>query len=156
MIIGVLREGGKENRVALLPENVAILVKKKNTVFIESDAGTSSCAGNEEYVDAGAQIQTKDYIVRECDIILKINPPSAEEIPNGKILVSILNPLVNTSLVKEIAESGATAFSLDMIPRSSRAQAVDILSSMATIAGYKAVLVAASKLPSFFPMFPLY
>ena len=153
MIIGVLREGGKENRVALLPENVAILVKRNNSVIIESDAGTSSCAGNEEYVDAGARIQTKEYIIRECDIVLKINPPSKEEIPSGKILVSILNPLVNTSLVKEIAESGATSFSLDMIPRSSRAQAVDILSSMATIAGYKAVLVAASKLPSFFPMF---
>ena len=79
MIIGVLREGGEENRVALLPENVAILVKRKNTVFIESDAGTSSCAGNEEYVDAGAKIQTKDFILRECDVVLTINPPTKEE-----------------------------------------------------------------------------
>jgi H+-translocating NAD(P) transhydrogenase subunit alpha len=153
MIIGVLREGGKENRVALLPENVTALISKNNTVFIESDAGTSSCAGNEQYVDAGAQIQTKEFILKECDIILKINPPSEKEIPAGKIIISILNPLINTGLAKQIAESGSTAFSLDMIPRSSRAQAVDILSSMATIAGYKAVLVAASKLPSFFPMF---
>ena len=153
MIIGVLREGGKENRVALLPENVTALISKNNTVFIESDAGTSSCAGNEQYVDAGAQIQTKAYIIKECDIILKINPPLEQEIPAGKILISILNPLVNTGLARQIAESGSTAFSLDMIPRSTRAQAVDILSSMATIAGYKAVLVAASKLPSFFPMF---
>jgi NAD(P) transhydrogenase subunit alpha len=153
MVIGVLREGGSENRVALLPENVTALVKKHVTVLIESDAGTSSCAGNEEYVDAGAAIQTKDYILRESDIVLKINPPEDDQIPAGKVLVAILNPLSNTDLVKKIADAGVTAFSLDMVPRSSRAQAVDILSSMATIAGYKAVLVAASKLPNFFPMF---
>ncbi len=153
MIIGVLREGGRENRVALLPENVSALVNRKNTVLIESDAGTSSCASNEEYVNAGAQIRTKQDIVGDSDVVLKINPPGEDEIPAGKIIVSILNPLVNTELVKKIAESGSTAFSLDMIPRSTRAQAVDILSSMATISGYKAVLVAASKLPNFFPMF---
>ena len=153
MIIGVLREGGSENRVALLPENVATLVKKNVNVLIESDAGTSSCASNEEYVDAGAAIQTREYILRESDLVLKINPPADDEIPSGKVMVAILNPLTNTDLVKKLAEAGVTAFSLDMIPRSTRAQAVDILSSMATIAGYKAVLVAASKLPNFFPMF---
>jgi NAD(P) transhydrogenase subunit alpha len=153
MIIGVLREGGSENRVALLPENVSTLVERNITVLIESDAGTSSCASNEEYVDGGANIQTREYILRESDVILKINPPEENEIPHGKILVSILNPLVNTALIRQLADAEVTAFSLDMIPRSTRAQAVDILSSMATIAGYKAVLVAASKLPNFFPMF---
>ncbi len=153
MIVGVLREGGKENRVALLPENISTLVKKKITVLIESDAGTSSCASNEEYVNAGAAIQTKEYILKESDLVLKINPPEEDEIPAGKVLVAILNPLSNTDLIKKLADSGVTSFSLDMVPRSSRAQAVDILSSMATIAGYKAVLVAASKLPNFFPMF---
>ena len=153
MIIGVLREGGTENRVALLPENVATLVKKNVTVLIESDAGTSSCASNEEYVDAGAAIQTREFLLRESDLVLKINPPGDDEIPAGKVLVAILNPLSNTDLVKKLANAGVTAFSLDMVPRSTRAQAVDILSSMATIAGYKAVLVAASKLPNFFPMF---
>jgi NAD(P) transhydrogenase subunit alpha len=153
MIIGVLREGGTENRVALLPENVAALKKKNLEVLIESDAGTSSCASNEEYVDAGARIQARENILRDSDVILKINPPEASEIASGKILVTILNPLVNTKLVQQLADAGVTAFSLDMVPRSTRAQAVDILSSMATIAGYKAVLVAASKLPNFFPMF---
>ena len=153
MIVGVLREGGSENRVALLPDNIKTLVKKKITVLIESDAGTSSCASNEEYVDAGAAIQTKEYILKESDLILKINAPADEDIPAGKILVAILNPLSNTDVVRKLADAGVTAFSLDMVPRSSRAQAVDILSSMATIAGYKAVLVAASKLPNFFPMF---
>jgi NAD(P) transhydrogenase subunit alpha len=153
MIIGVLREGGSENRVALLPENVTTLAKKNVTILIESDAGTSSCASNEEYVDAGAAIQTREYILRESDLVLKINPPRNDEIPAGKVLVAILNPLSNTDLVKTLADAGVTAFSLDMVPRSTRAQAVDILSSMATIAGYKAVLVAASKLPNFFPMF---
>jgi NAD(P) transhydrogenase subunit alpha len=153
MIIGVIREGGKENRVALLPEHIPSLLKKNVAVLIESDAGNSSCASNLEYAEAGAAIQTREHILQNADIILKINPPKEDEIPSGKILVSILNPLTNTSLVKKLAESGVTAFSLDMIPRSTRAQAVDILSSMATIAGYKAVLVAASKLPNFFPMF---
>jgi NAD(P) transhydrogenase subunit alpha len=153
MKLGVLREGGSENRVALLPENISTLVKKNSTVLIESDAGTSSCASNEEYVNAGAAIQTREYILRESDLVLKINPPSDDEIPAGKVLVAILNPLSNTDLIKKLAAAGVTAFSLDMVPRSSRAQAVDILSSMATIAGYKAVLVAASKLPNFFPMF---
>lgn len=153
MIVGVLREGGSENRVALLPENIQTLVKKKITVLIESDAGTSSCASNEEYVDAGAAIQTKEYILKESDLVLKINPPEDKDIPAGKVMVAILNPLSNTNIVQKLAEAGVTSFSLDMVPRSSRAQAVDILSSMATIAGYKAVLVAASKLPNFFPMF---
>ena len=153
MIVGVLREGGSENRVALLPENIKTLVKKKITVLIESDAGTSSCASNEEYVDAGAAIQTKEYILKESDLVLKINPPADADIPPGKVLVAILNPLSNTDIVQKLAKAGVTSFSLDMVPRSSRAQAVDILSSMATIAGYKAVLVAASKLPNFFPMF---
>jgi NAD(P) transhydrogenase subunit alpha len=153
MIIGVIREGGKENRVALLPEHMPSLLKKKVTVLIETDAGNSSCASNLEYAEAGAAIQTREYILENADIILKINPPKEDEIPSGKILVGILNPLTNTSLVKKLAESGVTSFSLDMIPRSTRAQAVDILSSMATIAGYKAVRAAASKLPNFFPMF---
>ncbi len=153
MIVGVLREGGSENRVALLPENIQTLVKKNITVLIESDAGSSSCASNEEYVDAGAAIQTKEYILKESDLILKINPPEDKDIPAGKIMVAILNPLSNTDIVQKLAKAGVTSFSLDMVPRSSRAQAVDILSSMATIAGYKAVLVAASKLPNFFPMF---
>ncbi len=153
MIVGIVREGGHENRVALLPENVSKLVKKNLTVLIESDAGNSSCASNEEYVDAGGVIQTKEYILKESDVILKINPPEDNEIPAGKVLVAILNPLTNTGVVQKLADSNVTAFSLDMAPRSSRAQAVDILSSMATIAGYKAVLVAASKLPNFFPMF---
>jgi len=153
MIVGVLREGGSENRVALLPENIKTLVNTKVTVLIESDAGTSSCASNEEYVDAGAAIQTKEYILKESDLLLKINAPGDEDIPAGKVLVAILNPLSNTDIVQKLAKAGVTSFSLDMVPRSTRAQAVDILSSMATISGYKAVLVAASKLPNFFPMF---
>ena len=153
MTIGVLREGGRENRVALLPENVEALRKKNIGVLIESDAGTTSCVSNEEYVEAGAEIQTRKNILKAADVILKINPPEAADLRNGQILISILNPLVNTRLVRELADAGITSFSLDMVPRSTRAQAVDVLSSMATIAGYKAILVAASKLPNFFPMF---
>ena len=108
MKLGVLREGGSENRVALLPENVSALVKKSITVLIESDAGTSSCASNEEYADAGAAIQTREYILRESDIVLKINPPDDNQIPAGKVLVAILNPLVNTEIVQKLAHAGVT------------------------------------------------
>lgn len=153
MTIGILREGGEENRVALLPEGVSALVKKNLTVLIESDAGKTSFASNEEYLEAGAKVQTRENILRDSDLILKINPPDAKGIPEGKMLVTILNPLVNTKQVRELAKAGVTTFSLDMIPRSTRAQAVDVLSSMATVAGYKAVLFAAGTLPNFFPMF---
>ena len=121
MTVGVLREGGEENRVALLPEHIPFLVKKHATVLIESDAGASSCASNVEYVDAGASIQTKEYILKNSDIVLKINPPGEDELPAGKILISILNPLTNTGLVKKLASSNVTSFSLDMTPRTTRA-----------------------------------
>ena len=109
MTIGVLREGGKENRVALLPEHIPSLVNKKVTVLIESDAGTSSCASNVEYVDAGAAIQTREFILENSDIVLKINPPREDEMPAGKILVSILNPLSNTDLIKKLAALNITS-----------------------------------------------
>lgn len=153
MTIGVLRECDAENRVVLLPEHVPSLVKKNLSVLVEKDAGKASYAGNREYTEAGATVQTRADILKEADILLSINPPEEDKIPTGKVLVSILGPLTNKEMVQKLAKSGVTSFSLDMIPRSSRAQSVDVLSSMATVAGYKAVLLAAGTLPNFFPMF---
>jgi NAD(P) transhydrogenase subunit alpha len=152
MIIGVLKEGKDENRVVLLPEHVASLAKKSIEVWVEKDAGKASFASDEEYKSAGASIKSRADVLKGSDILFSISAPDGA-IPKGKVLVSILSPLVNDAAVKKLAKDGVHSFSLDMIPRSTRAQAVDVLSSMATVAGYKAVLVAASALPHFFPMF---
>jgi NAD(P) transhydrogenase subunit alpha len=152
MTIGVLKEGDGENRVVLLPEHVARLVKKEFTVQVEKEAGKSAFATDESYVEAGGTIRSRAEILKDADILLSIHAPE-DTLPKGKILISILSPLSNKPAVEKLVKEGVASYSLDMIPRSTRAQAVDVLSSMATVAGYKSVLVAASSLPGFFPMF---
>ncbi len=152
MTIGVLREGEGENRVVLLPEHVTSLVKKSINVLVEQDAGKSSYASDQEYKDAGATVESRTEVLKGAEVIFSINAP-VDKIPKGKVLVAVLGPLTNKTAVEALAKSGITSYSLDMIPRSTRAQAVDVLSSMATVAGYKAVLMAAVSLPKFFPMF---
>lgn len=152
MTIGVLKEGGSENRVALLPEHVAKLVKKEFTVVVEEGAGESAFASDRQYTDAGASMESRAGVLKSADMLFSIHYP-AENIQEEKILISILSPLNNRALVEKLAKDGVCSYSLDMIPRSTRAQAVDVLSSMATVAGYKAVLVAAGSLSGFFPMF---
>ncbi len=152
MTIGVLKEGGNENRVVLLPEHVVTLIKKNFTVKVEKGAGETAYASDADYTEAGAVILSRAEILKDADMLFSIHAP-AESIPKGKILVSILGPLANKAVVEKLAKDGVTSHSLDMIPRSSRAQAVDVLSSMATVAGYKSVLVAAGTLSGFFPMF---
>ena len=156
MIIGILKEGTPERRVSLLPESVATLTKMNVAVQVEKDAGATAFASDTDYETAGAKICSKDEIIREADMIIKINPPTSGEIAmmaEGKVCLAVLNPYFNPDLIKLLAEKNITSFSLDVIPRTSRAQAMDILSSMATVAGYKAVLTAANSLPKFFPMF---
>ncbi len=156
MIIGILKEEESENRVALLPESVSILTKMTVTVFVEQDAGQRAFASDAEYEIAGAKILTKAEVIAQSDMLIKINPPSDAELVQIKektVFLAVLNPFFNTSLVKSLAQKNITGFSLDVIPRTSRAQSMDILSSMATVAGYKAVLTAANALPKFFPMF---
>ena len=152
MIIGVLKEGKDENRVVLLPEHVTSLVKKNLEVWVEKDAGKASFASDEEYSSAGAALKSRADVLKGADMLFSINVPD-DAIPKGKVLISIMSPLTNDAAVKKLAKAGVASYSLDMIPRSTRAQAVDVLSSMATVAGYKAVLLAASTLPHFFPMF---
>jgi NAD(P) transhydrogenase subunit alpha len=152
MIIGVLQEPSFETRVSLLPEAVATLTKKGIAVFIETGAGIKASAGDEDYIKAGAQIKTAAAIVSDADIILSINRPVAP-VPNQKILIGIYQPLFNFQEMAILAGNGVTIFSLDMLPRTTRAQAMDVLSSQANIAGYKAVLLAANIFPKYFPMF---
>jgi H+-translocating NAD(P) transhydrogenase subunit alpha len=156
MIIGLLKESGTERRVALLPESVSTLAKMGVEMLVEKDAGSGSFASDADYVAAGAKTVSKEEAVTGADMVIKINPPTEQEIAllkKGQVLLGVMNPFFNTGLIKTLAEKGVTSFSLDVIPRTSRAQAMDILSSMATVAGYKAVLTAANSLPKFFPMF---
>jgi len=156
MTIGILKETEGENRVSMLPESVATLVKMNVSMLVEAGAGLAAFASDSEYEQAGASIATKAKVIAGADVLIKIQPPTPEEIAlmkDGQVIMAVLNPYFNTSLVKELAAKNITGFSMDVVPRTSRAQAMDILSSMATIAGYKAVLTAANTLPKFFPMF---
>lgn len=156
MILGILKEKEPEKRVAMLPETVASLVNLKVSVVVEKGAGLTAFAADELYAEAGAKIVDRQDVISTSDLILCINPPVKGDIASikeGKVLMTVLNPYFNPELVKDLASGRITAFSMDIIPRTSRAQTMDILSSMATVAGYKAVLTAANNLPKFFPMF---
>jgi len=156
MKIGVLKEPSPETRVSLLPEHVTTLKKWNTEVLIEKGAGTTAFAADEKYMDAGAATSGRKELLQSADIILSINPPGPEDISllkTGAVLLGIYQPLYQFSLVKSWAEKGFTVFSMDMLPRTTRAQSMDVLSSQANIAGYKAVLLAASRFPRYFPMF---
>lgn len=156
MVIGILSEGAADNRVSATPEHVAQLkALKAEKVLVEKGAGTASSNTDEEYTAKGAEITGRENVIRQSDMLLAINPVSLTELQHmkGKVLIGGFNPLTNHSYVKDCLNAGVSVFSLDVIPRTTRAQAMDILSSMATVSGYKAVLLAAATLPKFFPMF---
>ncbi len=156
MVIGVLREPINENRVALLPGEVKTIKGMNANVWLESDAGMQAFESNDKYKEAGAEIKDRNEILQNVDIVFQINPLSKEDmdaIPSGKVIMSCLSPLANHDLIRHARDKGLTTFSMDYVPRTTRAQAMDVLSSMASVAGYKAVLKAADALPHFFPMY---
>jgi len=156
MILGLLKEPGDEMRVALLPELVKDLVAAKVKLLVEKDAGINAFSTNADYEAAGGKIVSREAVLQESEVLIQIQTPSEDELAKTKdnqVWISVFNPLSETAMVKFIQEKKITTFSLDSIPRTSRAQSMDILSSMATVAGYKAVLEAAFRLPTFFPMF---
>lgn len=156
MLIGVLKEQASEQRVALTPAIVAALVKLNASVWVEADAGRSAFFSDKEYEASGALIKSATEILTQATVVVQIDPPSAEAVKKFRkelIWLSVLNPYVNKELIVALRDQGVTAFGLDVVPRTTRAQAMDILSSMATVSGYKAVLMAALELPRFFPMF---
>lgn len=152
MTVGVLKEPQGETRVSLLPEAVAQLAKKGHRILVEKDAGALSAAADDDYIKAGAEIAAADVIAAAADVILAINPP-AIPVASGKILIGVYQPLFQQSLMQQWAANGLTVFSLDMLPRTTRAQTMDVLSSQANISGYKAVILAAYAYPRYFPMF---
>lgn len=154
MIIGVLKEPAPETRVSLSPETVAALVKKGNSVIIEMNAGAAAFCSDADYIAAGASVDSRSAVVANSEIILSIHSPAdLATIPSGKVLVGVYLPLYHMDHVEAMAAKGLTVFSMDMLPRTTRAQSMDVLSSQANIAGYKAVLTAANLFPRYFPMF---
>jgi H+-translocating NAD(P) transhydrogenase subunit alpha len=157
MRIAVRREGvAGERRVSIVPESVKRLAAKKIDASVEAGAGAAAFASDEEYRAAGARIDpTLDALLADADAVVQIRPPRLDEVARlkeGSALVSLLFPLVEHDLVRALAARKVTAIAVDMIPRTTVAQMMDVLSSQATAAGYEAVLMAAGALPKFFPM----
>lgn len=156
MIIGLLKEPHPEKRVALLPEAIPLLKKLKIQVLFETEAGSLCWSPDSQYIEAGAEAESSESMMHKSDVLVGINIPENQKknfFRSGQVFVGTFSPLTNHQIVKELQDKKITSFSLDAIPRTTRAQAMDVLSSMATIAGYRAVLDAALHLPTFFPMF---
>jgi NAD(P) transhydrogenase subunit alpha len=157
MLIAVPRESAPgERRVALSPESVKRLVGKKHEVVVEAGAGAGSEASDDEFSNVGAKIVPDARAAfAAADLLLKVQPPSDAEIgmlKEGSVLCCLAFPLANPKLAKAIAARKVTLCALDMIPRTTLAQMMDVLSSQATLAGYRAVVLAAERLPKLFPM----
>ncbi len=155
MIIGVPKESqAAETRVALVPETVAKLVKAGHKVNVERGAGAKAFFPDTDYEKAGASLVDAGQAF-SSDIVIKIAVPSKDEISRlkqGGVYISFLNPLADPSISEALAQKGVTAFSMELIPRTSRAQSMDALSSQANIGGYKAVLAATAAIGKYFPM----
>jgi len=155
MILGILKEPSPETRVSLHPEAVKVLTASGNKVLIEKGAGESSFLSDATFIEAGAEVKERKEVLKNAEMIFQITPLGAEEhqlLTKGKYLFGIYQPLFSKELMETLAATGVALFSMDSIPRITRAQSMDVLSSMSTVSGYKAVLLAAANLPRFFPM----
>ena len=155
MIIGALKENKKdENRVALTPESAQLLSKLGHKCLIEKGAGASAGFADAEYKAAGVKVMASSSdLIKNSEALIKVNQPTTAEIKKfkpGQILITFIWPAQNPQLVKDLNKKKITSLSMDMIPRISRAQKMDALSSMANIAGYRAVIEAANNFGRFF------
>jgi NAD(P) transhydrogenase subunit alpha len=164
VIIGVPKElCPGEKRVALIPANVATLTRKGLEVIVEAGAGIESGYSDQEYQEAGAQLENnRDQVFQKSDIVILVQAPGSNTetgdadlaaLKQDQIIIGMMDPLANPGMTESYAKAGVTSIAMEMIPRITRAQSMDVLSSMATISGYKAVLLAAEKAPRMFPMF---
>ncbi|MCS5561733.1 MAG: NAD(P) transhydrogenase subunit alpha, partial [Marinobacter nauticus] len=161
MKAGVLKETFPgERRVALVPGNVVQLEKAGFEIWVEQGAGDSAGYPDESYTNAGARITQRENL-RDIDVLLQVRSLGAnlehgltdlDLLSPGSYVVGTCDPLGNPAAIEQVAGLGLNQFSLELIPRITRAQSMDVLSSMATIAGYRAVLLAASELPRIFPL----
>ena len=153
MRIGIPRETKpRETRVAATPATVTKLLALGYDVVVETDAGQASSFLDQAYAAAGASIGTADE-AWQADVVLRVNAPAPEELPrlrDGATLISLLSPALDPDLVEALAQRPITALAMDAVPRISRAQSLDVLSSMANIAGYRAVIEAAHAFGRFF------
>jgi NAD(P) transhydrogenase subunit alpha len=155
MIVGVPKERiAGERRVALVPELVPKLKQAGLEVSVEVGAGTDAGFPDPLYAEKGARLD--EEVLSRSDILLKVQPPTGaetERMKEGALLIGFLQPYTPGVAITGLARRGATAFAMELMPRISRAQSMDALSAMSTVAGYKAVLLAAEHLPKFFPLF---
>ena len=156
MRIGVPKEAAAgEHRVALVPEVVSKLVAKGLEVLVQSGAGADALLSDEAFAEAGASIAADAAAVWRSDVVVTIAPPDPEAIRSlgsGSILIGFLAPLTSPQTIRALAEAKATAFAREAIPRISRAQAMDALSSQSNVAGYRAALLGAEEMGRFYPM----
>ncbi len=156
MKIGIIKETKKgEKRIAISPKIAKQLIDKGFEILVEEDAGTSSLFKDSDYSDVGVVIKKRNVIFKESDVLIKINPFDKDDLKlvnKGQVLMSQLYHKSNSELIKAIAEKGVTAFSMDAMPRISRAQDMDVLSSQSNLAGYKAVIVGAYEMTKIFPL----
>jgi NAD(P) transhydrogenase subunit alpha len=154
MIVGVPRETVPgERRVALVPELAAKLIQAGLEVIVQAGAGDAAGFLDAAYQDKGARVEQD--VLAGADVLLKVQPPTAEEtgqLKAGATLIGLLQPYTNAAGIQALAGRQVTAFAMELMPRITRAQAMDALSAMSTVAGYKAVLIAANHLPKFFPL----
>jgi H+-translocating NAD(P) transhydrogenase subunit alpha len=144
-----------ETRVAATPETVRALIKAGLAVSIEHDAGQHSFLPDDAYAEAGATIVTREAGLAAADLVTAVGPLSPDDVRRmraGAIVIALLAPHRNTELVRALAESRVDSLAMELIPRTTRAQTMDALSSQASIAGYKAALIAATELPRYFPL----
>ena len=155
MVIGILKEPTPETRVSLHPDAVKLLCADGNNVLVETGAGDAAFLADGLYTAVGAQVTDRSDVLRTAEMLLQITPLDEKDwsaLPQGRLVLGMYRPLTQPELMGTLAAKGLTLFSMDSIPRISRAQSMDVLSSMSTVSGYKAVLLAAATLPRFFPM----
>ena len=157
MNIVVLRENQQgESRVALMPEAVKKLVALKATVQIESGAGIGAARSDDDYRNAGAELSAdRNALLESADVLPVVNRPSADDfarLKNGAVVIGFLRPLDEPAALQPAVAGRITTFAVELIPRITRAQSMDALSSMATVAGYKAVIIGADRIPRMFPL----
>jgi NAD(P) transhydrogenase subunit alpha len=154
MIVGVPKETvPSEKRVALVPDLVPRLTKAGLEVVVQTDAGAAAGYPDAGYQEKGARLNAD--VLGQADIVLKVQPPTADEIAamkEGGTLIAFLQPYANAEGIAALAARKVSAFAMELMPRITRAQSMDALSAMSTVAGYKAVLIAANYLPKFFPL----
>jgi NAD(P) transhydrogenase subunit alpha len=162
VIIGVVRETmAGERRVALTPTAVPVLTRPGCPVMVEAGAGLAAGATDDDYRERGATVVPRDEVLR-ADVLLTVRPPGTgggdsgqadlERLPTGQLVIGLCDPLANPEGIRALAERKLTVFALELLPRTTRAQAMDVLSSQATVAGYKAAVLAAAALAKMMPL----